>query len=791
MNLGLIRTLRGLTPTFGCFDAYDYSESDTEHRFASNAGLALAEFFYWTRKLQARFFAGDYASAVEASQKAHQLLWPAASQVETGDFRFYAALARAAAWYSASAEERQKHFDALKDHHRQLEIWALHCPANFETKSALVSAQIARIEGRIPDAEHFYEAAIRAAYDNGFAHCEAVAGECAAQFYSERGLSKIAHVYLRDARDCYLRWGAHGKVRQLDRLYPHLIATAVQRPAATIGSMVQLLDVASVVKASQALSSEIELPKLTERLMKIAIENAGADRGLLILPSGDAYLIRAEARTDGDHIEVAMCQEPVTGIACPESLVRYVIRSRESMILDDASKPNMFSDDDYLRARQSKSILCLPLIKQQQLTGILLLENTLTSHAFTADRIAVLELIAAQAAISLENSRLYGELLRAGAELQLQVELLQQLPVSAWTLKPDGTPDFVNWVWLEFAGQTLDFVRSHPEAWMTAVHPEDREFAAKSFWKGVQSGQGFAFEIRSLRAQDGIYRRHLQQAVVLRDAEGKVLKFIGTTTDIDDQKRAEEALRQAAAELAHANRVATMGQLTASIAHEVNQPIAALVTNAETAVRWLARQPPNLEKAKPLIDRVISDGKRTADIVSRIRDFSKKAPARKEDLEINEAILEIMTLTRLATSEHSVLLKMRLSEGLPHILGDRVQLQQVILNLIMNAIEAMSEVSGGARELLISTSEAESGGVLVAIRDLGPGLPHANPEQIFDAFYTTKSSGLGMGLSICRSIIEAHGGRLWATPNEPHGAVFCIMLPIEERSPETPESSGS
>ena len=448
----------------------------------------------------------------------------------------------------------------------------------------------------------------------------------------------------------------------------------------------------------------------------------------------------------------------------------------------------MFSDDDYLRARQSKSILCLPLIKQQQLTGILLLENTLTSHAFTADRIAVLELIAAQAAISLENSRLYGELLRAGAELQLQVELLQQLPVSAWTLKPDGTPDFVNRVWLEFAGQTLDFVRSHPEAWMTAVHPEDREFAAKSFWKGVQSGQGFAFEIRSLRAQDGIYRRHLQQAVVLRDAEGKVLKFVGTTTDIDDQKRAEEALRQAAAELAHANRVATMGQLTASIAHEVNQPIAALVTNAETAVRWLARQPPNLEKAKPLIDRVISDGKRTADIVSRIRDFSKKAPARKEDLEINEAILEIMTLTRLATSEHSVLLKMRLSEGLPHILGDRVQLQQVILNLIMNAIEAMSEVSGGARELLISTSEAESGGVLVAIRDSGPGLPHANPERIFDAFYTTKSSGLGMGLSICRSIIEAHGGRLWATPNEPHGAVFCIMLPIEERSPETPES---
>ena len=195
---------------------------------------------------------------------------------------------------------------------------------------------------------------------------------------------------------------------------------------------------------------------------------------------------------------------------------------------------------------------------------------------------------------------------------------------------------------------------------------------------------------------------------------------VAFVVDLTERKRAE-------AELVHANRVATMGQLTASIAHEVNQPIAALLTNAETAVRWLARQPPNLEKAKPLIDRIIIDGKRAADIVSRIRDFSKKAPARKGKLEINEAILEIVKLTRVAMSEHGVLVKMQLSEGLPPILGDRVQLQQVMLNLIMNAIEAMSEVSEGSRELLISTSEVELGSVLVAVSDSGPGLPQANP----------------------------------------------------------------
>ncbi len=189
-----------------------------------------------------------------------------------------------------------------------------------------------------------------------------------------------------------------------------------------------------------------------------------------------------------------------------------------------------------------------------------------------------------------ETSRLYRELQQADAELQLQVALLQQLPVSAWTLKPDGTPDFVNRVWLEFAGQTLDFVRSHPEAWMTAVHPEDREMAAKSFWEGVRSGTGFAFETRSLRAQDGTYRWHLNQAVVLRDAEGKVLKFVGTTTDIDDQKRTEEALRQAQGDLARINRVTTMGELTASLAHEISQPISGAITNANVCLRKLGQR---------------------------------------------------------------------------------------------------------------------------------------------------------------------------------------------------------
>jgi PAS domain S-box-containing protein len=261
---------------------------------------------------------------------------------------------------------------------------------------------------------------------------------------------------------------------------------------------------------------------------------------------------------------------------------------------------------------------------------------------------------------------------------------------------------------------------------------------------------------------------------------------VAFVVDLTERKHAEAELRDverqnldAQLQLAHVNRIATMGQLTASIAHEVNQPIGAILMNAGTASRLLEAQPPKLERATQLIDRIAADGKRAGDIISRIRDLVKKAPERKESLDINEAIFEVIGLTRNEMSNGGVLVQTRMPDDLPRIWADRVQLQQVILNLIMNAIEAMSEVSEASRQLLISTGNAEPDGALITVADSGPGLPN-NPERIFEAFYTTKASGLGMGLSICRSIVAAHGGRLWATPNQPNGSIFCMMLPIEE-----------
>jgi len=235
--------------------------------------------------------------------------------------------------------------------------------------------------------------------------------------------------------------------------------------------------------------------------------------------------------------------------------------------------------------------------------------------------------------------------------------------------------------------------------------------------------------------------------------------------------------RHVLGELPRAARVATMGELTASIAHEVKQPITANVTNARAALHWLDRQTPDLEEARQALTRIVNDAKRAADVIDRIRDLVKKAPPQKEPLEINETIRQVIELTRGEVVKNGVSVEMQLADGLPRIEGDRVQLQQVILNLIINAVQAMSATKDGPRQLLISTEKAESGGVLVAVRDSGSGLAPETLEHVFEPFHTTKPGGLGLGLSICHSILDAHSGRLWASANTPRGAIFQFTLP--------------
>jgi PAS domain S-box-containing protein len=280
-------------------------------------------------------------------------------------------------------------------------------------------------------------------------------------------------------------------------------------------------------------------------------------------------------------------------------------------------------------------------------------------------------------------------------------------------------------------------------------------------------------------APDGSKRYVSVSGLPVFDETGRFVGYRGVGRHITERRRAEEALHAMQAELAHANRVTTMGELSASIAHEVNQPIAATVTNAQAALRWLRAHPPDLDEVRASLSRIVEDGNRAGNVIGGIRAFINKVPPRKDRFDLNEAILEMIALTRSEMLKHGISLQTELAPGLPRVEGDRTQLQQVILNLVVNAIEAMGGIDEGTREFRINTERAAAGGVLVTARDSGPGLDPENVERVFTAFYTTKPKGMGMGLAICRSMVEAHGGRMWASANEPRGAVFQFTLPLQ------------
>ena len=317
------------------------------------------------------------------------------------------------------------------------------------------------------------------------------------------------------------------------------------------------------------------------------------------------------------------------------------------------------------------------------------------------------------------------------------------------------------------------------------IHPDDQKRVLEEAERALREKRDYSSEFRIV-LPDGTVKHLDAISHHLFSADGELIQVVGTNVDVTERKRAQgehEKLRQLESDFAHMNRVSVMGELTASLSHEITQPIASARNNARAAQNFLDMQPPDLGEVREALSCVVGDTDRAGDIIDRIRDHMKKAPPRKSQFDLNDAIDEMIVLGRSAVIKNGVSVQTRLSEGLFPVHGDRVQLQQVVLNLLLNAVEAMGSTEAGARELLISTErDQDHRGVLVAVRDSGPGIDPSHLERVFDTFYTTKSSGMGMGLSICRSIIEAHRGRLWAEANEPRGAVFRFTLPSLENT---------
>ncbi|WP_157467134.1 PAS domain-containing sensor histidine kinase [Edaphobacter aggregans] len=362
--------------------------------------------------------------------------------------------------------------------------------------------------------------------------------------------------------------------------------------------------------------------------------------------------------------------------------------------------------------------------------------------------------------------------------LAFEQVLLETIPTIAWTALPNGWVDFSNHHWEEYSGLSLK--KGAGSGWEAAVHPHDVKRHAEKWQASVASGEPFESEARYRRA-DGEYRWFLVRAVPLRDGGGKILKWYGTKTDIEDRKRAE----QLQADLAHLSRVTTMGELTVSLAHEIKQPIAAAVANAHACLQSLRREQPDLELACEAADGMVKAGMRASDIIDRLRSLYSKSPPQRELVDVNEIVREMVVLLRGEANRYAVSMCTDLAANLPNPKADPVQLQQVLMNLMLNGIEAMRETRG---VLTVKSQLDHDGRLLISVSDTGPGLPVEKADQIFDAFFTTKAQGSGMGLAISRSIIESHGGRLWVTANDGRGAAFHFTLPtaaevVKEHAP--------
>jgi PAS domain S-box-containing protein len=775
-----IATMQGRTATFSTFSDTQFDEAAFEAQLTGDR-MRLAICWYWIVKLKTRLMSGDHAEALAAADQAKALLWSSAAQIQLFDYFYYTALTVTALYENAAADEQSGWRDLLTAHLEQLHEWADSYSPTFSDKYALVAAEIARLEGRDADAMRLYEQAIRSARDHGFVQNEGLAHELAARFFTARCFDTIAHACLREARRCYLRWGAFGKVRQLEHLHPHLRdAPVLASPTATIGAPVDRLDVGTVLKAAEAVSGEIVLGELIKTLLRIAVEHAGAERGLLILFPDDEPRIAAGATTGRGQVEVTLRDTAVSPAELPESVLHTVIRTRESVILDDALAQNPFSADEYIRQKHARSVLCLPLVKQAKPIGVLYLENNLASHVFTPTRISVLELLASQAAISLENARLYNDLQEREAKIRRLVDS-DIIGIIMWDL--EGRILEANEAFLHMVGYSREDLVSGDLRW-TALTPAEWKYTHERAVVELRAiGSHKPFEKEYFR-KDGSRVPVLLGGATLDERGDQGVSFV---LDLTERKRAEESLREserryreAQMALAHANRVATMGELTASIAHEVNQPLAAVVANAEACLRWLDRETPDLAAARRSVEWVIDDGNRASEVIRRVRALANKTDIEKVPLDVDAVVREVVVLVQRELIGHQVSLRMELAPALPMIRGDRVQLQQVIINLVMNGIEAMQSVTDRPRELVIRSRHDGTQQVLVGVTDCGVGISAENADRLFTAFFTTKSSGMGMGLSICRSIVEAHGGRLSACRNEGPGATFQFVLPVHQ-----------
>jgi len=749
---------------------------------ARNSAMTPVAFWWRLFKGIARFLYRDFDSAGQCFEQALELAWSTPAHIHLLDLHFFTALNLAA--QCRQGDDVTQTLARMTPHLQQLDAWAALNPQTFKDKALLARAEAARLRGDAMAAMGLYEAAITVAANAGFVHVQALAHELAGEFHHAQGLFTSARSHYRNARDCYQRWGALGKVADLEARGGILRGEAsMSRPSISFLASQDALDLVSVMKASQALSEEIVLDRLIATLLTNTIIHAGAQQAVLLLVKDDIPHISAKGTAQQNGIDIDLTVLSPSAQQLPLSMLYTVMRTRQLVVIEDAQHLQAFTEDEYFRGREVRSVLCLPLVKQGAVIGVLYLENNLAPGVFTSNRTTVLELLAGQAAISLETARLYAELVEENTRRrEIEAALLTSQATLALGQRISNSGSF-RWqpstgdaVWTDdlFAvwGVPVTEVPPSLEALIPLIHPEDLQGFLAKLNQAVRTSSVFQIAFRLMSSERQI--RHIE---LLGEPAGADV-FVGVATDVTERKATEAALRKARTELSKVSQATIMGELAASIAHEINQPLASIVSNASASLRWLNRPEPVVAQAMAGLSDIVNDSKRAAEIVRALQSLARQAPPQHQALQIDDVIRQVVTLTATEIEQHHVQLYKTLNGPNLGVKGDAVQLQQVILNLIMNAVEAMGSVTDKPRRLSISCDTVAEQYVVVCVHDNGAGIDEQHAARVFDAFFTTKEKGMGMGLAICRSIVDAHGGTLRACNARSGGAMFVFTLPV-------------